>query len=66
MKHTYKITGMTCGGCKSNVQKRLESVKDIETVTISLADGTAEIEMTTPIPLDKLKQVFEGTNFMIN
>jgi heavy metal translocating P-type ATPase len=66
MKHTYKITGMTCGGCKSHVQKILESVKDIEAVTINLEDGTAEIEMKNHIHLDKLKPLFEGSNYMIH
>jgi Cu2+-exporting ATPase len=66
MKHTYKITGMTCGGCKSHVQRILESVKEIEAVTINLEDGATEIEMTKEIPLDKLKQLFDGTNYQIN
>lgn len=66
MKHTYKITGMTCGGCKSHVQKTLESVKDVESATINLEDGTAEIEMTEHIPLDNLKQLFEGSNYRIH
>jgi Cu2+-exporting ATPase len=66
MKHTYKITGMTCGGCKSHVQKILESVKEIESVSINLKDGATEIEMTNEIPLDELKLLFEGTNYRIN
>jgi heavy metal translocating P-type ATPase len=66
MTHTYKITGMTCNGCKSHVQKTLESVDEIESVTINLEDGTAEINMTKHIHIDKLKQLFEGSNYMIH
>ena len=66
MKHTYKISGMTCNGCKSHVQKTLESAKHIKSVTISLAEGTAEIEMAEHIPLDQLKQLFEGSTYMIH
>ncbi|MFT5602788.1 MAG: copper chaperone CopZ, partial [Flavobacteriales bacterium] len=33
-------------GCKRHVQKTLESVDEIESVTINLEDGTAEINMT--------------------
>lgn len=66
MKHTYKISGMTCNGCKSHVQEVLESVKEIESVEINLDEATAVIEMTEHVPLDKLKQLFEGSNYMIH
>ncbi|MEN8884143.1 MAG: heavy metal translocating P-type ATPase [Flavobacteriaceae bacterium] len=45
MKDTYKITGMTCNGCKSHVQNILESVKEIESVTINLEETTTELEI---------------------
>jgi Cu2+-exporting ATPase len=66
MKHTYKITGMTCNGCKSHVQQTLESVKEIESVTINLSDGVTEIVMSEHISLDKLKELFEGSSYMIH
>ncbi len=66
MKHTYKISGMTCDGCKSNVQKTLESVKEIESVIIHLDEATAIIEMSEHIPINKLKELFEGSNYMIH
>ncbi len=66
MKHTYKISGMTCDGCKSHVQKTLESVVEIESVNINLEEGTVEIKMTNHIPLDGLKKLFEGSKYMIH
>lgn len=66
MKHTYKITGMTCNGCKSHVQQTLESVKGIESVTINLSNGVTELVMSEHISLDKLKKIFEGSNYMIH
>ena len=66
MKHTYKITGMTCNGCKSHVQQTLESVKEIYSVKVNLSDGVAEIVMSQHIPLDKLKELFKGSNYMIH
>jgi len=66
MKHTYKISGMTCNGCKSFVQNTFESVKEIESVTINVEEALAEIEMTNHIPLDKLKQLFKGSNYMVH
>ena len=66
MKHTYKISGMTCNGCKNHVQKTLEAVDQIERVEIDLAEGKAIIEMTEHIELDELKKQFEGSNYMIH
>ena len=66
MIHTYKITGMTCNGCKSHVQQTLESVKEIYSVKVNLSDGVAEIVMSQHIPLDKLKELFKGSNYMIH
>lgn len=66
MKHTYKITGMTCNGCKSHVQQTLESVKEIDSVTINLSDGVTELVMSEHVSLEKLKELFEGSNYMIH
>ena len=66
MKHTYKISGMTCNGCKSHVQKTLEAVKNIQNVEIDLAEGKAVIEMSEHITIDELKQYFEGSSYMIH
>lgn len=57
---------MTCNGCKSHVQQTLESVKEIDSVTINLADEITELVMSEHIPLDKLKELFEGSNYMIH
>jgi Cu2+-exporting ATPase len=56
---------MTCDGCQKHVQKSLESIEDIESVTIDLKNGLAEIIMAKHITLDKLKQTLEGSNYMI-
>jgi Cu2+-exporting ATPase len=56
MKHTYKITGMTCNGCKTNVENTLSNLKAVQKVTAYLDSKTVEIEMTSPIPLEKLQE----------
>lgn len=57
---------MTCNGCKSHVQKTLESVPEIVSVTINLSDGITEIEMSEHLSLVKLKSLFEGSSYMIH
>jgi copper chaperone CopZ len=45
MKHTYKISGMTCSSCQSKVQHLLSQVKGVNNVSIDLEKGEAEITM---------------------
>ena len=66
MKHTYCITGMTCKGCKEHVEKRLISIDGITKVEVNLSEKTALIEMEKHIPMDTLKDAFEGSSYMIH
>ena len=56
MKHTYKIQGMTCSGCTTNVEDALSNLKEITKVKIDLKNSEAEIEMSEYIPLEKLQE----------
>jgi len=66
MKHTYKISGMTCDGCKKHVEETLKSHEGINEVNIDLSTGKAEIGFTRHIPIEELKSLFEGSNYMIH
>ncbi|MDH3381905.1 MAG: cation transporter, partial [Flavobacteriaceae bacterium] len=55
MKVSYKILGMTCNGCKANVENTLSNLKDVQKVTADLNTKEVEIETTSPIPLEKLQ-----------
>ena len=37
MKHTYKITGLTCGSCQSSVEKSLRKIDEV-------SDGEVHLE----------------------
>ncbi len=56
MEHTYKIVGMTCNGCKANVEKALGNLKEVTKVEAFLKDGTVVVQMTTHVPLEKLQE----------
>jgi Cu2+-exporting ATPase len=56
MEHTYKITGMTCNGCKTNVESALGYLKAITKVDANLKDNEVTLEMTDHIPLEKLQE----------
>ncbi len=54
---TLNVTGMTCGGCVSNVTKALKSLAGVGEVKVSLADGQAVVHyeegQTTPTQLER-------------
>jgi len=43
MKNTYKISGMTCGGCVRTVETILKNQPGVIEVSVSLELGEAEI-----------------------
>jgi len=55
MKHTYKITGMTCNGCRSHVEETLSHVDGITKASVDLQKNEAELEMQNHVSLDTLK-----------
>lgn len=56
MKHIFKITGMTCNGCKTNVESALSNLKEVKSAIANLKRGEVELEMTSLIPMVKLKE----------
>jgi copper chaperone CopZ len=45
---TYRVNGMTCGGCAKHVEKALRSVAGVTDVAMDLAQGTATIKGEAP------------------
>ena len=50
MKHTFKITGMTCNGCRSRVETTIKSVEGVTNASVDLKKAEAVIEMSSHIP----------------
>ena len=55
MNHTYKIAGMTCDGCRSKVEKALNTIAGIE-AKVTLNPPTATITMNEHIPIAELQK----------
>lgn len=68
MKHSYSIHGMTCNGCRKNVEEILSKVKGISNVQVDLMNATASIEMEQHIPLDILQDALKknGSSYTIH
>ncbi|MEH6766110.1 MAG: heavy metal-associated domain-containing protein [Aequorivita antarctica] len=57
MKHTYKIHGMTCGGCKASVEKYLGQLDNVTKVVANVEKGEAEVTMNSHISAQTLQNV---------
>ncbi len=59
MVHTYKITGMTCNGCRTHVEKILGEVEGVRRAEVDLKKAEATIEADKHIPVDKFQKALE-------
>lgn len=66
MKHKYKISGMTCSGCQSHVEKLLLSHTSINDVAVDLSSGSVEVTFTEHIPIQDLKSLFTDSRYGIH
>jgi Cu2+-exporting ATPase len=67
MKHTYTITGMSCNGCKKHVTEALSDVEHVKSVSVSLEQHTAEVEMSSHVDIETLKEALKGSgNYSIH
>ena len=67
MKHTYKITGMTCMGCRAHVESTLKNVQNVNSVSVDLEKAEAEIEMEKHIEIEEFENALQqaGGNYHI-
>ena len=56
MIHTYNITGMTCDGCRTKVEKALNTIEGVQS-TVTLEPPIATIIMEKHIPVMQLQDV---------
>ena len=57
MKHTYIITGMTCNGCRTSVEDKLNALSQVEKASVNLETSEAIIEMSNHISTEQLRMV---------
>ncbi|MFV5694669.1 heavy metal translocating P-type ATPase [Flavobacterium sp. LB3P122] len=55
MKHTYSVIGMSCNGCRSKVEKTLNTIDGIQ-ATVTLDPPMATITMDKHIPTAQLQE----------
>ena len=61
MKQKYQIHGMSCNNCKAHVEQALSNAKGVRKAAVDLKNAEAEIEMTSPVPLEKLQEALKSS-----
>lgn len=60
MKHTYKISGMTCGSCKASVEKSLNDLDKVTNIVVNLENEEAIITMNSHIEVETLQKALSS------
>ena len=55
MRHTYTIKGMTCNGCSTGVEQKLNAIPSVKAATVSLENEEAIIEMEKHLSVAELQ-----------
>ncbi|WP_103865973.1 heavy metal-associated domain-containing protein [Aquimarina sp. I32.4] len=56
MEYTYKISGMTCNGCRTSVEEKLSKVEGVHKVSVDLEKAEATIDMASGITISQLQK----------
>ena len=56
MTHTYNLKGMSCGGCKSSVEKYLSQVENVTNVFADVQKAEVEITMNSHVDTEILQK----------
>ncbi|MEN3324912.1 MauE/DoxX family redox-associated membrane protein [Mariniflexile soesokkakense] len=56
MKHTYTVTGMTCNGCRTSVEDKLNAMDGVINATVNLEKSEAVIEMAKHINIETIQK----------
>lgn len=60
MSNTYRVTGMTCGGCARSVETAIKAVAPGASVTVDLAAKAVTVDGASA---DQVKQAVDDAGF---
>ncbi len=61
MRHIYKISGMTCNGCKKHVEDILNTAEGVQQAIVDLEKGEATIEMNTYVDVQEFQKILKAS-----
>lgn len=70
LTQTFKVKGMTCGGCVNSVKKAVKSVAAVDDVKVTLETGDVEVlynqENTTSLKVhDAVQKAIENAGYEV-
>lgn len=64
---TFNISGITCGGCTASVQKALQAVDGVQSISVSLENQQAVISFDEAIvSVQALSEAIEDAGFDVS
>lgn len=60
MTTTYRVTGMTCGGCARSVESAIKALAPDASITIDLGQATVQVDGASA---DQVRQAVDGAGF---
>ncbi|HEX7365495.1 MAG TPA: heavy metal translocating P-type ATPase [Pelobium sp.] len=63
MKQTFIVDGMSCNGCRTNVENKLNAIEGVR-ASVSLDPPQAEVETDEPITMENLQEGL-GTHYIL-
>lgn len=68
IEKNYKVTGMTCNGCRSHVEHVLSEIDGVKQVHVNLKNSEAVVRMNRPLPTEVFETALQqaGGNYHIS
>lgn len=60
MIHSYKVAGMTCNGCRTSVEDKLNAISLVKKASVSLENSEAIIEMEELISIETFQKALSS------
>lgn len=60
---TYKVSGMTCGGCAGKVTAEISKVAGVSAVDVDLATGQVTVTSAEPVDEAEIRNVVEEVGY---
>ena len=64
-KHSYHVSGMSCGGCITAVKNKLSTAPDVISVQVDLAKKEVEITSSKVIKAETLQDALKNSHYTI-
>lgn len=66
VKEIFRVEGMTCGHCKSTVEKAADDLPGVAKAKVDLKKGTLTVKFdSAAVTLEAIKEAVEGAGYSV-